>query len=67
MQFLRSLLALRPPVQIFLQLYGPQLNASGTRGARREKVFSLFQKIFSHPAGKEFAFPPGKLYPPDRD
>jgi hypothetical protein len=63
MQFLRSLLPLRPPVQIFPQLYGPQINASGTHGARREKVFSLFQKIFSHPAGKEVRFPAGKVLP----
>jgi hypothetical protein len=50
----------------FPQLCGPQIDASDTRGARREKVLSLFQEIFSHPAGKEFVFPPGKPFPPAR-
>jgi hypothetical protein len=35
----------------------PDQSAAGTS--------SLYQEILSHPAGKEFVFPPGKLFPPD--
>src|SRR5580700_6810063 len=36
------------------------------RSARRVKLSSLYQEILSRPAGKNFVYPPGKLYPPDR-
>ena len=32
----------------------------------RETRLSLYQEIFSHPAGKKLFFPPGKVFPPDK-